>query len=524
LKGDFTARQILADLAGSTVGDTTNALTGKIIFGNNRKPQGQFMWRDLSKPVHDLDPEAIEFLTELFPEMMAQRHGEAQSLLPYFPDYKYELGKSSYKGVEEVGEGGRVSAKPGMWADVALLDITSMHPHSAMAEVLFGPKFTRRFKDIVYGRVHIKHEAWEEVSEMLDGKLAPYIQRVLNGEMTADELADALKIAINSVYGLTAASFETLFRDPRNKDNIVAKRGALFMIDLEEAVEAKGYTVAHIKTDSIKVPNATPEIIKFIMDFGKKYGYNFEHEATYDRMCLVNNAVYIAKGKDIEWCQKTYGYVPSKQKKYAGKWTATGKQFQVPYVFKTLFSKEPIEFADVCETKEVKTAIYLDLNEALPQGEHDYHFVGKVGNFCPILPGHGGGELVRETVDKSGTVKYDAVTGSLKPDKTPYRWLETEAVQALNKEDFIDKSYYCKLVDDAVESISEYGDFERFVADEPYGTAGIDFPPDEDPPWYSPDELEAIAEAEREGLPYYITPELARELDESRIDDTFKRR
>lgn len=35
-KSDFTARQILADLAGMTVNDTTNTLTTKIIFGGNR--------------------------------------------------------------------------------------------------------------------------------------------------------------------------------------------------------------------------------------------------------------------------------------------------------------------------------------------------------------------------------------------------------------------------------------------------------------------------------------------------------
>ena len=39
LKGDFTARQILADLAGGTVNDTTNSLTTKIIFGKERKPK-----------------------------------------------------------------------------------------------------------------------------------------------------------------------------------------------------------------------------------------------------------------------------------------------------------------------------------------------------------------------------------------------------------------------------------------------------------------------------------------------------
>ena len=38
-KGDFLARQILADLAGMTVNDTTNTLTTRIIFGNDRKPR-----------------------------------------------------------------------------------------------------------------------------------------------------------------------------------------------------------------------------------------------------------------------------------------------------------------------------------------------------------------------------------------------------------------------------------------------------------------------------------------------------
>lgn len=39
LQGDFTARKILAALAGGTVNDTTNSLTTKIIFGNERHPR-----------------------------------------------------------------------------------------------------------------------------------------------------------------------------------------------------------------------------------------------------------------------------------------------------------------------------------------------------------------------------------------------------------------------------------------------------------------------------------------------------
>ena len=470
LSADWTARQILADLAGLTVNDTTNTLTTRFIFGKNKTPQSQFCYRDMSKPVKSLDPEVKKFLDEACPEMMSQRHGPEKSLLPYFPGYKFEAGVSTYKG-ETVGEGGYVYAEPGMHYHVALLDIASMHPHSLIAECLFGPEFTRRFREIVEGRVNIKHEAWDIVNSMLGGVLTPYVQKVINGEMKTKDLANALKTAINSVYGLTSANFDNPFRDIRNKDNIVAKRGALFMIDLKEEVQKRGFTVAHIKTDSIKIPNATPEIIQFVMDFGRKYGYTFEHEATYDRMCLVNDAVYICRYDD-------------------GHWDATGTQFAVPYVFKTLFSKEKIEFNDLCETKSVTSALYLDMNEHLPdvsdaekdlakietkfkKGEideaeyntrkeeygliiatgHDYKFIGKVGAFCPIKPGCGGGLLVRE---KDG--KYYSATGS-----KGYRWLESEMVQ--NNQDIIDISYYKELVDAAVETISEYGDFEMFVSD-----------------------------------------------------------
>ena len=190
-----------------------------------------------------------------------------------------------------------------MYSNIALLDIASMHPSSIVAEKLFGEEYTQRFKDILDARIAIKHKDFDKARKMLNGALAKY----LNDENAAADLAQALKIAINSVYGLTAANFENAFRDARNKDNIVAKRGALFMINLKHEVQKRGFTVAHIKTDSIKIPDATPEIIQFVMDYGQQYGYNFEHEATYDRMCLVNDAVYIAKYATVERCVDLYG-------------------------------------------------------------------------------------------------------------------------------------------------------------------------------------------------------------------------
>ena len=494
-KADFTARQILADVAGMTVNDTTNSLTTKIIFGNNRKPQDQFNYRFMGEVTPNCEPWTI---TE---DMVLYDHlGDENFTLfnkdgkPVFQGYTFEGGKSIYRG-EEVGEGGYVYAEPGMYSNIALLDIASMHPSSIVAEELFGPEYTKRFNEILQARIAIKHKEFDKAKKMLNGALAKY----LTDEAAAADLAQALKIAINSVYGLTSASFDHPFRDNRNKDNIVAKRGALFMVNLKHEVQRRGFIVAHIKTDSIKIPDATPEIIQFVMDYGKQYGYNFEHEATYDRMCLVNDAVYIAKYKDG---------------KHAGEWTATGTQFQVPYVFKKLFSKEPIEFEDMCETKSVTSALYLDMNEGLPDvselekelerivkrakefgvtmdlsgnsGDaeldplvkeiakgHNYHFIGKVGQFCPIKPGCGGGILLRETENKkTGEKGYAAATGS-----KGFRWLESEMVRELGKENDIDRTYYNNLVDEAVKSLSSYGDFERFVADEPFVS-------DNTPPWF----------------------------------------
>ena len=482
LSGDWTARLILADLAGMTANDTTNSLTTRIIFGKEKHPQ--LVYTDLAT---------------------GESSDGTTNPINAFPGYEFVYDETDkkyhnmYRDVD-VGFGGYVYAEPGMYSNVALLDVQSMHPNSGVNLNIFG-EYTQNFKDILDARVAIKHGDFEAAKKMFGGRLASY----LTDEDSASALAQALKIAINSVYGLTSANFDNPFRDVRNKNNIVALRGALFMKTLQDEVQKRGFTVAHIKTDSIKIPDATPEIIQFVTDFGKKYGYIFEHEATYDRMCLVNDAVYIAKYKDG---------------KHAGEWTATGTQFAVPYVFKKLFSKEPIIFEDMCETNSVTTAIYLDMNEGLPDVEveekvmslraknsdqlsksemrllddyqkctdetlderiaegHNYRFVGKVGQFCPIKDGCGGGVLLRE---KDG--KYYAVGGS-----KGFRWLESEMVRELGKEEDIDRSYYDKLVDDAVETISKYGDFEWFVSDDPAPDVAPWFKADDgtDLPWVVP--------------------------------------
>lgn len=455
---DFVAREILADVAGMTVNDTTNSLTTRIIFGKEKSPR--LVYTDLATGESD---DLIEVEPDIFTK---------NTYLNAFPGYEWVKGEDGrmhnmFRGTD-LGLGGYVYAEPGMYWNVALLDVASLHPHSAVALNYFG-EYTKNFNDLMDVRIYVKHKEYDKAKKLFNGKLAKY----LDDPKQAKALSQALKIAINSVYGLTSATFENPFRNRKNANNIVALRGALFMRTLQDEVQQRGFTVAHIKTDSIKIPDATPEIIDFCMKFAEKYGYTFEHEATYEKMCLVNDAVYIARYLDADQCQAQYGYMPEKNEEHSREWTATGTQFQIPYVFKTLFSHEPVVFADLCQTKTVsKGAIYLDKNEDLPEGEHKYIFVGRVGSFCPIKPGCGGAVLLRESgVNDAGEKTYAAVGGS-----KGYRWLESEMVHELQMEKDIDRSYFDKMADDAADAIAKYGDYEWFVADD----AGM-------PPWQKPD-------------------------------------
>jgi hypothetical protein len=398
--GDFVARQILAELSGLTVNDTTQRHTAQIIFGKDKNPQKSFVYTDLSKE---------------------------------FPGYKFDAGKSEYRG-EDPGEGGYVHAEPGIYKNVALLDIASMHPTTIEILNLFG-KYTQNFSDLKNARIAIKRRDFDTARRMLDGRLAPYLEN----EDGADKLAYALKIVINIVYGLTSAKFDNPFRDYRNKDNIVAKRGALYMIDLKHDLIEAGYPPVHIKTDSVKIPRASKKAIQYVVEHGKKYGYEFEHEVTYDRFCLVNDAVYIA-------CKD-------------GKWTAVGSQFQHPYVFKTLFSGEELTFDDFCESKSViQGTMYLDKEDRGKEDVLDHHVMrhlGRTGRFVPVTSG--GGTLYRVKDDR-----YYAVTGT-----KGYKWIDAEIAKTM-PDLKIDMSYFEKLKNEAIETIEQFGSFKDFVDPVPF--------------------------------------------------------
>lgn len=380
---DYTARRILSEISGLSMNATSNQQTAAIIFEG--------------KPMRDTKSEL-----------------QYTDLSTIFPGYEYSFGKSSYRG-EDPGEGGYVYAEPGVYENVALLDVASMHPTSAIEMNMFG-RYTNNYADILDARLDIKRGDYETARERFGGRLALY----LSDPSTAKELSNALKTPLNSVYGLTSAGFDNQFRHPKNDDNIVAKRGALFMIDLKHEVQKRGYVVAHIKTDSIKIPNADKEIIDFVFEFGKSYGYTFEHEATYSKLALVNKSTYICQDMD-------------------GQWHATGTQFLDPYVFKTLFSKEQLEKEDFFVTKEVKNAsIYL--------GET---FIGRLAEVYASVTGE---EMFRVTEEKKGSIS----------GTKGFRWKLSG--EFTDRKD-VDMTYYTELVSKAIEAIRKVGDIQIVIPD-----------------------------------------------------------
>lgn len=386
---DYHARQILSDLSGLPVNRPTLSHTARIVFGKDRHPKSKFNYTDLSEE---------------------------------FPGYVYDKGESTYRG-EVVGEGGYVWAKPGMYKNVLYMDISSMHPTSIELLDLFGP-YTKNYTDLKEARVLIKNNKLEEAGKMFGGALKRYLKdpEGLSG------LSYALKISLNIVYGMTAASFDNPFRDPRNRDNIVAKRGALFMVDLRHALHERGSNVIHFKTDSVKIADYDESDIDFVVEFGKKYGYHFGVEAVFDRVVLINDSVLV-------------GHIPG-----VDQWHAVGARFAVPYVYKSLFTKEKIEFEDLTESRTVKKGTMYIEND-----DESMDFIGRVGLFCPMKTL--GGPLYRVLDDK----KY-AVTGT-----KGYRWLPADVVKTLGKEDDIDVSYFEAQVDEALDKIAKFGDPNIFI-------------------------------------------------------------
>lgn len=469
IQTDVDVRRFLCDLSGLKMINTNRQHITKFIFKGNKHPN--LVYTDLA--------------TGIAKYMDGKLAEPSNDFIQAFPGYefnKFGFKKEDYKdGVcttmksrymeEDPSEGGYVYSKPGIYYNVWCFDVSGMHPASLIALNKLG-EYTKIYKEIRDARLYIKHRDYESAGKLLDGILKPY----LKSPKDAKKLSKALKLILNSLYGWCAATFNCEFKDPRDLDNIVAKRGALFMITLKNEVIKRGYEVIHCKTDSIKVviPNSeVEEIQKFIEDFGEKYGYIFEVEEKFEKIALLNRAVYVAKE-----FEDSPAYLDRKEDNpNASRWTATGGTAkEQPYVFKKLFSGEPWSISDLPQKKKAaKGALYLDFNEDFPDitaelkelaklkkkpegnedriaaletyisKQHDYKFVGRVGQFVPIKPGCGGAELL---CNRDG--KYVAVAGT-----TGYRFKDYAYVVANHLEDEIDMSYYDNMCEELKNDICD---------------------------------------------------------------------
>lgn len=390
-ENDWVTRQLLAFLTGMTVNDTTNSLTAKLIFGEDTHPQSEFIYTDLSDT---------------------------------FPGYAYEVknGKCvSYFHGRTIGEGGYVVGSPGWHTMVGVRDVESMHPTSTIELGLFG-KYTARYKYLVDVRKAAKNGREEEIKAAYDGRLYEFMTEK---NLSYKTLSKSLKVPINAVYGCTSAKFDNIFKDPRNVDNIVAKRGELMMVSLEDELRAIGVAPTHVKTDSIKLDNYTQELDDKVVEFGKKYGYKFTIEEFYTTFCLFDKAQYIA----YDAC--------------TGKWDSRGKLFDKNgLVFKKLFGLD-VKESDYLETKQ-------SLSGPLYIGDQ---FVGKNANIV----------FVKEQYGKPMSCKRDDKFVSVTGTKGLFVMEYEEALQ----KDFwniLDYDYYDSQVEKAKAMVEKYVPWDVFVS------------------------------------------------------------
>jgi hypothetical protein len=77
--------------------------------------------------------------------------------------------------------------------------------------------------------------------------------------------------------------------------------------------------------------------------------------------------------------------------------------------------------------------------------------VGRTGLFVPVS--EGGGILYRVHEDK-----YYAVAGTKN-----HLWMEAHVAEALGEKLKVDMSYFEKLTRDAISTIEQFGDFNKFI-------------------------------------------------------------
>lgn len=449
---DFVAKEMLVDLVpGSSMIDSTNSISTRFVKGDADHLELVYTDFTTGKQYGDGVPFEMPIISkEEYDKIGDDWTGVTPINNNQFPGYHLvDIGDPKgphnfFRGID-IGRGGYVYSNPGMYGRCVTKDSASHHPSSIEQLNLFG-KQTKRYSDLKKARYAIKHKDFNSVRNMFDGKLAKYFTGSEEQlKSNAKAVSTAFKLILNAFYGMTSSPndyFEA--KDPRNINNIVALRGAMVLKIIQDEVEARGFKVAHVKTDSIKIANPTDEILDYVVKRGHDYGYTFETEHTWNRLCLIDDAQFIGL-HDYDDPDSPFA------------WDATGKKFQVPYIYKSLFTHEPITFEDMCETFTVNAgALHLVFDEGTDKEVDKY--IGRVGQFTPVLTGKGA-HLYRVNEGK----RYAASGSTNKETKERYDWLESKEVVNNHLEGIINKSFYISKCNDAIDTLNKFGNYDQFV-------------------------------------------------------------
>lgn len=474
----WMARKVMCELTEMSPNTKTQTLAEKFLFGDDQRPQDNFVWYDLAKefPGYTFDPNR---------KPASDYHGKDPSEGGYVSSKPGVYGVS----VKDYNAGNIIDPVTGRCKLVTYIDVASLHPHSLIAINYFG-KYTPKFQALVKCRMYIKHGQLDKAASAfddIDPALSKKLSRFLNDPSLVKGLAHAMKIIINIVYGMTSAKYDNKFRDPRNVDNIIAKRGALCMMMLEEELNARGCNVVHVKTDSMKITNYLQEDIQYAMDRANEFGYTFELECIFDRLALTNKSTNI-------------GHIEGKPEYDAHAWEAVGAQYAEPFVFKKLFSHEELVEEDFMTLKSSTAPIYLGDRfigknayvyasltgeelcaireeniaqsiqtkvqkpiekylpkrdyEGLPLAEQEANRVAKISKELIARGFNISPERVQNIIDNNFPETKVSKRSALAGTKD---WAWRLSTEYKGKDD-INMGYYGKLIDDAVDDIYKVGD------------------------------------------------------------------
>lgn len=273
----YLAHKNLCKMVDIQVSNSTNTTTGVLIFGHTTND-----WRKSQLRL----PNLTEYINNI----------------PGYENAKFEAQESETgtNGVfingdtkTVINRGGENKTTPGKYTNVVSLDVDSMYVTSFINTRYFGD-FTDRIKQLRDVRLALKRKILPEVHRLYK----EFGEFITNEHIDFKLASDMLKLCLNSLYGLSSASFDNFMKLPENETNLIANLGNIMMNELYQECIAKKYNVVHIKTDGIKIANCTEEMINFCIDFAKSWGFNFSIDEKYKDFLIIDNANYIGVTED----------------------------------------------------------------------------------------------------------------------------------------------------------------------------------------------------------------------------------